>query len=119
MKIIEFAGANVRENLTCIKASLIKAVNDGDDAVTVFSSLCFVKENFDWMKQELKTKTQGLCKVKSSRPKNFCGYKMYGLEISFQSDDKDLLKSRILDLFQCCPPSYELDNVQTKRDKPC
>ena len=100
MRNYEFAKANVRENLTCIRACLIKAVKDGEDKVCVFSSLCFVKENFDAMKQEMKTKLATLCRVNSSRPKMFCGYMMPGLEVHFLSDDKDLLKSRILDLFK-------------------
>ena len=99
MRNYEFSNANVRENLTCIRACLIKAVNDGDSEVSVFSSLCFVKENFDGIKQELKSVLGDLCRVKSSRPKMFCGYRMYGLEISFLTEDKELLKSRILGLF--------------------
>jgi len=99
MRNYEFSNANVRENLTCIRACLIKAVNDGEDEVTIFSSLFFIKENFDAMKQELKSKMGDLCRVKSSRPKMFCGYKMYGLEVRFLSDDKVMLKSRILNLF--------------------
>lgn len=99
MRNFEFANANVKANLTCIRACLTKAVNDGEDEVTIFSSLCFVKENFNALKQELKMKLGSLCSVKTSRPKVFCGYKMLGLEVHFISDDKDLLKSRILDLF--------------------
>lgn len=99
MRNYEFANTNVKENLTCIRACLIKAVNDGEGEVAVFSSLCFIKENFDAMKQEMETKLGNLCRVKSSRPKMFCGYKTYGLEVCFLSDNKDLLKSRILDLF--------------------
>ena len=99
MRIFEFYNENVSENLTCIRACLLKAVNDGDKAVAVYSSLCLVKEDFDWMKLELRTKLNGLCRIRNSRPRNFCGFKLSGLEIHFLSDDKDFLKSRILGLF--------------------
>ena len=101
MRNYEFSNANVRENLTCIRACLIKAVNDGEDEVTIFSSLFFIA-----MKQELKSKMGDLCRVKSSRPKMFCGYKLYGLEVRFLSDDKVMLKSRILNLFNGQFPSW-------------
>ena len=99
MRNYEFTNADAKANLTCIRACLTKAVNDGDGEVTIFSSLCFVKENYNALKQELKREMGNLCSVKSSRPKVFCGYKMPGLEVHFLSDDKDLLKSHILDLF--------------------
>ena len=69
MRNYEFTNADAKANLTCIRACLTKAVNDGDGEVTIFSSLCFVKENFN------------------------------ALKVHFLSDDKDLLKSHILDLF--------------------
>lgn len=100
MRNFEFSNTNVGENLTCIRASLIKAVNDGENVVSVFSSLFFDKENFDAMKQELKMRLGDLCIVKPSRSKVFCGYMTSGLEVHFLSKDKDLLKSRIFDLFK-------------------
>lgn len=105
MRYYDFSNANVGENLTCIRACLIKAVNDGEREVTVFSSLFFARENLDRIKQELKSKLGGMGRVRSSSAKVFCGYRMHGLAVQFLSDDKDLLKSRILDLFNGQFPS--------------
>jgi len=112
MRIFEFNNTNVRENLTCFQASLIKAVNDGDREVAVFLPLCFIKENYEWIMRELRTKLKGLCSVKSSRPRNFCGFKTCGVEVDFLSDDRDILRSRILDLFKDGCPSAEMVGFQ-------
>ena len=105
MKTIEVKNTDARENLTTIRACLIKAVNDGERVVTVFSSLFFARENLDRIKQELVSKLGGMGRVRSSSAKVFCGYRMHGLAVQFLSDDKDLLKSRILDLFNGQFPS--------------
>ena len=56
MNNFEFYQTNVRENLTNIKACLIKSVKEGEKVLTIFSGLCFVKNNFDFIKKEMKEK---------------------------------------------------------------
>ena len=109
MKTIEVKNIDVRENLTTIRASLIKAVKDNDMEVSIFSTLFFVKGNLDRVKSEINSRLGRWCHVKSSQPSFFCGFMMYGLEVQFlyDDDDKELLLSRILSLFGDSWPSTE------------
>ena len=101
MKTIEVKNIDVRENLTTIRASLIKAVKDNDMELSIFSTLFFVKGNLDRVKTEISSQLGSWCHVKSSRPSFFCGFMMTGLEMQllYDDDDKELLLSRILSLF--------------------
>lgn len=119
MNYFEFYQAYVKENLTNIKACLIKSVKEGEKVVTIFSTLCLVKDNFDSIKEELKEKLSGLCRVKSSHPKVFCGFRTYGLEVHILSDDKDILISRILGLFEGLSIPAEDNHVELNKGKQC
>jgi hypothetical protein len=119
MRYFEFYQTNIVENFTDIKACLIKSVKEEEKVVTIFSALCIVKDNFDLIKKELKEKLAGLCRIKSSRPRVFCGFRTYGLEVHVLSDDKDILISRILGLFEGLSLPAENNHVEHKKGKPC
>lgn len=119
MNNFEFYQTDVRENLTNIKACLIKSVKEGEKGLTIFSALCFVKNNYDIIKKEMKEKLAGLCSIRSSRPRMFCGFKTYGLEVHILSEDKDILVSRILGLFRDLSLPFEPIHVEQKNRKPC
>ena len=119
MNNFEFYQTDVRENLTNIKACLIKSVNEGEKVLTIFSAFCFVKNNYDIIKKEMKEKLAGLCSIRSSRPRMFCGFKTYGLEVHILSEDKDILVSRILGLFRDLSLPIEPIHVEQKNRKPC
>ena len=109
MKTIEVKNTDARENLTTIRACLVKAVKNGDKEVCIFSTLFFVKGNLDRVKTEISSQLGSRCHVKSSRPSFFCGFMMTGLEVQFLYDDdeKELLISRILSLFSGSWPFAE------------
>lgn len=119
MNYFEFYQTDVKENLTNIKACLIKSVKEEGKAITIFSALCIVKNNSDIIKKELKEKLSGLCSIKSSRPRVFCGFRTYGLEVHVLSDDKDILISRILGLFRDLSLSFEPIHVELNKGKQC
>lgn len=119
MNNFEFYQTNVRENLTNIKACLIKSVKEGEKVLTIFSGLCFVKNNFDFIKKEMKEKLAGLCSIRSSRPRMFCGFKTYCLEVHVLSEDKNILVSRILGLFRDMSLPFEPIHVERNNRKPC
>ena len=119
MRYFEFYQTNFMENLTDIKACLIKSVKEDEKVVTIFSALCIVKDNFDLIKKELKEKMAGLCRIKSSRPKVFCGFRIYRLEVHILSEDKEIMVSRILGLFEGLSLPAENNHVERKKGKPC
>ena len=109
MKTIEVKNSDARENLTTIRACLVKAVKNGDKEVCIFSTLFFVKGNLDRVKTEISSRLGSWSHVKSSRPSFFCGFMMTGLEMQllYDDDDKELLISRILNLFSGLWPFAE------------